>query len=486
MTLRLLAILVLLGLAPLAPVAHAEQAAPAPVVAGEVQPSVTQHRMAIDGETLEFSGRVEMFALADETGTAEAHLFTVSYIADDAGADRPVTFLMNGGPGAASAYLHVGGVGPWVIDTDSMGRPTGDDALVVNPDTWLAFTDLVFIDPVGTGFSRPTDPDDRSFYDRDADLDSLARLIELWLDTHDRLTAPVYLAGESYGGYRAAALPRRMMHDRGIRLAGTVLVSPVIDFSHLRHHSTRPLSWAFVLPSYAATAAGHGLSDGADPEALRAFALEDYVLALIHPRRMPALLPRLAEITGLDEDLLRERRGRVAPGEFRRRVLAGENKIVSAYDGLVATADPDRSERAPRVDPVLEGTAPAFVTGLLSHLRERLDWPHGRNYRLLNRRVNRAWTYGTGRSQGYASAMRELHEVMALDEGFRVFAVHGETDLVTPWLATEWLLEQLDDALGGAGDRLAFATYPGGHMFYMRPDASAAWRDDMARFFAGG
>jgi carboxypeptidase C (cathepsin A) len=446
------------------------------------EPSVTQHGLDVEGGTIAYEARVEMIEITDAARELAAHIFTTAYIAE--GDDRPVTFLMNGGPGAASAYLHVGGLGPWTIDTDELGRPVDSGALIENPDTWLAFTDLVFLDPVGTGFSRPVDPGDTSFYDHDADLDSIARAIDLWLDGNERRASLVYLAGESYGGYRAAALPKRLMHGRGIQLAGTILISPVIDFSTVRHHAARPLSWALLLPSYAAAAAGHDRAEEVLADELRAFALEDYLLALVHPARMEALVPRLAEITGLDADLLHERRGRIRPNEFRNRLLADDRLVVSAYDGLIAVPRPARS-RSTHVDPVLDGMTPAYVTGILDHLRTRLDWRHGRDYRLLNREVHRAWTYGFGGRQGYISALGDLQEVMALDPGFRLLSVHGETDLVTPWLATEWLMEQIDDALGGADDRLIFAAYPGGHMFYMRPDARAAFAADAARFFAG-
>ncbi len=454
-----------------------------PTAPATPDPAVTAHEIRIGEDDLAFEARVEMLELTDEAGQVTAHLFTVAYVADDAEDDRPVTFLMNGGPGAASAYLHVGGVGPWVIDTDDQGLPTNKGRLVVNPDTWLDHTDLVFLDPVGTGFSRTVEPDDDRYFDRDADLDSLADAIDLWLDAQDRRASPVYLAGESYGGYRAAALPKRLMHDRGIALGGTILVSPVIDFATIRHHASRPMSWAFLLPSYAASAAGHDLAEPADAQALRTFALEDYLLALVHPDRMTALLPRLAELTGLDQDLLRERRGRVPTSDFTSRLLAEEDLAVSAYDGLITYPLPERERGRSRVDPVLDGMTPAYVTGILTLLREELDWPHGRDYRLLSRSVNRAWRYGSERSQGYVSAIRDLREVLSLDADFRVFGMHGETDLVTPWLATEWLFEQLEDALHLEDGRLVFARYPGGHMFYMRPDASAELAEDVGDFF---
>lgn len=481
---RLNLCLVFIMLSPLSlSVANAQTAddAPAPP-----EPVVTSHEMTIDGETLSYDAQVEMLEITDDAGDPTAHLFTVAYTAGDGdGRERPVTFLMNGGPGAASAYLHVGGVGPRTIRTDAEGRPVGGGELISNPDTWLAFTDLVFLDPVGTGFSRAVEADDDRFYNREADLNSLAQAIEVWLDERDRRASPVYLAGESYGGYRAAALPKRLMHDRGVQIAGVILISPVIDFATIRHSPGRPLSWALVLPSYAATAAAHGKAEPIESETLAAFALEDYVMALIHPERMDAILPRLAELTGLDEEFLRQRRGRVQPSEYRRRLLANEGLLISSYDGLLTVPDPTPERAEARVDLILDGMTPAFAGGFLDHLRRNLEWRHGRDYELLNREVSRAWSFGVGRGQGYVDAMTELREVLALDSDFRVLAAHGETDLVTPWLASSWLLEQIDDTLREARGRTVFARYPGGHMFYMRPNAGAALRIDAKAFYAG-
>ncbi len=476
-----------IGLAPAALLAEdPPEAEDTATAAAPPEPVTTEHEITLDDRSLAYRARVEVLELTDGSGTPRGHLFTVAYMADEEqgeAEDRPVTFFMNGGPGAASAYLHVGGLGPKTLRTDGMGQPVDGGTLEENLDTWLAFTDMVFLDPIGTGFSRPVEAGDDRYYGHGADLDSLSQAIELWLDGQDRRASPVYLAGESYGGYRAAALPKRMMHDRGVQLAGTVLISPVIDFSSIRHSPERPLSWALLLPSYAAAAAGHGKAESAEPEALSEFALTDYIAALIHPERMEALFPKLAAMTGLDASFLRERRGRVGPNEFRRRLLADEGKVVSAYDGLLTVPDPTPSRAHVRVDQILDGMTPAYVTGFLDHLRRNLEWREGRDYTLLSRSVNRAWSYGLNGRQGYLSAMEDLQEVMALAPEFRVLTVHGESDLVTPWLASHWLLAQVNDALGGVEDRLAFARYSGGHMFYMRPDASTALARDAAAFY---
>ena len=449
-------------------------------------PVVTQHALTLaDGSDLAYAARVGYVALGDDPAAPDARILSVAYTVDEPDARRPVTFLVNGGPGAASAYLHVGGLGPRVLATDDRGMPASNPPrLVDNPDTWLAFTDLVFVDPPSTGFSRAMGAEAQDYFDPTADLAMLSAVIDLWLDEAGRRSDPVYLAGESYGGYRAAALPVRLMREAGIAVRGTVLVSPVIDFAAIRHRQHRPLSWAFLLPSYAASAEAFGRQgEGAlAGEALHDFALGDYLLALVQPQqRLEGVIDRLVATTGIEADLWRKGKGRVPVAAFRRQLLADEGRIVSAYDGGVGVPDPRPTSAFPAVDPILDGLTAPLTTAMLDHLRGPLGWSEGRGYRLLNREVNRAWRWGSDRAQGYLSAMDDLADALALEPGFQVWAVHGRTDLVTPYLASTWLLDQLGAV--AADGRAVNTVHPGGHMFYMRPDAAAAVAEEARRFY---
>src|SRR5437667_731727 len=220
----------------------------------------SHHAMMLGGAKLDYEAIAETLPVVDATGATTATIFVTSYLADtDNGVQRPVSFVFNGGPGAASVFLHLGGLGPRIMQTPENGAVPGPPVrLVDNPATWLGFTDLVFVDPVGTGFSRGKGKEenpDKPFWDVRADISSLETIVRLWLTRHQRWSAPVFLVGESYGGFRAATMAQVLPHDVGVTVNGLVLISPALDISALHQDERDLLAAAFVLPSYAATAA---------------------------------------------------------------------------------------------------------------------------------------------------------------------------------------------------------------------------------------
>ena len=453
-------------------------------------PITTSHSLELaDGRPLAYAATVGYVPLGESVDEPDARIFTVSYSVDDPA--RPVTFLVNGGPGAASAYLHVGGLGPRVLETDANGLArTTPPRLVDNPFTWLAFTDLVFIDPVGTGFSRAMQADASDYHARDADLAALEETIERWLDRNGRRGAPVYLAGESYGGYRAAALPERLMRESGISLNGTVLISPALDYALLQPGTARPMAWAVHLPSMTAAAAAQGrLGDTPpSPEEAERFALGEYLDGLIHPGKIDDYwIAQVAAFTGLETDHLRATRGRVTLSMPQRGLLRDEGRLISLYDGGIDSTDPIPTRGRPNADPILHGLIAPLSTAMLDHLRNTLEWEHGHQYRLLSRAVFSGWDWETSGREGHFTAMDELATALSLNPRFRILSVHGQADLVTPYFATEWLLGQIAHAAGAtAEERIQALTYPGGHMLYMRADTNAAMFDDAAAFYRGG
>ncbi len=456
------------------------------------EPVTTMHSLeTVDGERLEYRATVGYTPLGEDREHPEARVFSVAYTVEDEDTDRPVTFLFNGGPGAASAYLNVGGLGPRVLETDERGlSATTPPRLVDNPKTWLAFTDLVFVDPPGTGFSRVMeagDPED--FFEPEGDLAALEETLERWLDDHGRRGDPVYLGGESYGGYRAGALPARLMRNSGISVSGTVLVSPALDFGMLEGGTGRPLPHALMLPALTASARAHDRL-GDDPPSLEqaeAFALGDYLEGLLHPDRIDAdWIDEVARFTGIDRDHLRATGGRVTLNMAQRGLLRDEGRLVSLYDGGLDSPDPVPTRARPRADAILDGLVAPLSTAMLDHLRNTLDWSHGHQYRLLSREVFGAWDWDSSQRTGPASAMDDLATALALDPRFRIFSVHGEADLITPYFATEWLLGQIAHAADpGDDERIVTGRYPGGHMLYMRADTNAELFDDARRFYTG-
>ncbi|HEY0837405.1 MAG TPA: septum formation initiator [Azospirillum sp.] len=453
--------------------------------------SVTRHTLDLPAGPLAYTATAEFLPLREAgKDEAAARIFTVTYTLDaaqdDAGrARRPVMFLFNGGPGAASAYLHLGTAGPRMVVFNADGTMTRPPAtLADNPDTWLAFADLVFVDPVGAGYSRATRQEDdaeKRFWKTDADARYLSEIVRLWLVRHGRWDSPRFLAGESYGGFRIAKMARELLRTDGIALNGLVMVSPVIDFGTINDGETALLASAFKLPAMAAAAAAHGRAQGTQADAAAAaerFALTGYLsgLATLDVGRLAAsrdLFAEVARITGLDPELVARHRGRVPSRVFARELLRDRGLVVSTYDGVFTGPDPDPSAPRLRDDPYLIGTLPAYSGAFTGYAQRELGVTVETPYRLLSERVNRGWEWPR---DGSPSALDDLQTVMTLTPGLRLLVAHGRTDLVTPYLASHWVAARLELPEAERG-RIALPVYDGGHMMY----ANAASRAALAR-----
>lgn len=447
---------------------------------------VTHHRLALGDRALAFTATAGALTLEDPRGEPEADIAFTAYVLDGPGAaDRPVTFAINGGPGAASAYLQIGALGPWLLRMDGERiSPSQATILEPNPDTWLDFTDLVFVDPVGTGFSRLVDPDD-GLRDRylsvDGDTDAIASFIVKWLADNGRLASPKYFVGESYGGFRGPLVAEALATDRGVGLDGLVLVSPVLDFGWWEQPDHAPLPMATLLPSLAATRMER--AGALDPAALaeaEAYAsgpfLADFLAGEADAAATARLVDRVTALTGLDRAAVAADAGRIDAGDFAREIRRGSGARISVYDATVAAPGGRRGH-----DPVLDAMTAPLTSAILAHYRDTLGWLPDRRYMLLNGTVSRAWDWGEGRGQ--PEALTALADVLALDPGLRVLVAHGYTDLVTPYFGSALLLRQLPAATAG---RVEAATYPGGHMFYTRPDSRRALRADAAILYRAG
>lgn len=471
---------------------HAQPAPDAPVPQEQAQEpgrlpaaKVSHHGLALGDRTLAFTATAGALTLESPAGKPEADIAFTAYVLDGANpASRPVTFAVNGGPGAASAYLQIGALGPWYLPMDGERiAPSQPTALKPNPDTWLDFTDLVFVDPVGTGFSRLVDPDDAlrgRYLSIDGDSDAIADFILKWLTENGRTTAPKYFVGESYGGFRGPLVAEALATDRGVGLDGLVLVSPVLDFGWWEQPDHSPLPMATLLPSLAATRMERaGTFDPAALAEAEAYAsgpfLADLLAGAADAAAVARLTDRVAALTGLDRATVAGDRGRIDAGDFARETRRGTGERISMYDGTVAA--PGGGPRGH--DPVLDAMTAPLTSAILAHYRDTLGWLPDRRYRLLNGPVSRAWDWGGGRGQ--PEAMTALADVLALDPGLRVLVVHGYTDLVTPYFGSTLLLRQLP---AETAPRVATATYRGGHMFYTRPDSRRAFRADAAALYA--
>jgi carboxypeptidase C (cathepsin A) len=455
----------------------------------------------VDAESgrIKYTATADTFTIALEDMEAKGSVFYVAYtVASSAQAEnRPVTFVVNGGPGAASAYLHLLALGPRIAPLGADGSiPAPPVAIVDNRLTWLSFTDLVFIDPVGTGYSRSLKPGDdgaKSFWQLNHDLDALVEFIRLYLSCEKRRQSPVFVAGESYGGFRTAALPKPLADDIGLRLNGVVLISPVLEFSFLDFDAYQPLSWALILPSYAATALYHGKSSlkRAPGEALGVVlapvenaATGDFLSWMVRgndaePANGPSTLAAVAGFIGLPEDLVRRYRGRIPRQVFSKRLLQDSDRFVSFYDGSVTGINPYPSDESRRLDdPVLDPLTTLLGRAFSAYAEGELGYHAAGLYRVLNPNVSRNWEWMSGRrSQGFQGAADDLKEAMSLNPSLQVLVAHGYYDLVTPYLATNYTIRQmaLDDAIRPS---LVEKIYEGGHMLYTHEAArTALYRD---------
>ncbi len=445
----------------------------------------TPHTLALAHGPLDIDAQVATMRLANPQGAPQAEIVTTAFLAR--GGDktrRPVTFAINGGPGASSAWLDLGAIGPWRVP---FGVPSSAPAPTDNAETWLDFTDLVFIDPPGTGFSRVVAAGDearRQFYAVDGDIETLAVVIRRWLEANGRLLSPKFIVGESYGGFRGPKLARTLLDRQGVGVSGMVLISPVLDFNG-RDAPWSPFRFVDTLPSMAAAARNaHSRSELADVEA---YAAGDYLADLLRGEADPAAIDRLtdrvAALTGLDPALVRRRAGRIDTSTFLRGREPG--RVETPYDASISAADPfpaAANDNSP--DPLLDGMRGPLTTAMLFVYRNWLDWqPEGapaRQYEVLNGRVAHDWDYG--RRQSRPESYTELRQYLALDPKTRVAVAHGLTDLVTPYFADALLLQQTPRF--GPAPQLALLTYGGGHMFYSRDESRAALHDDAAALVA--
>lgn len=451
--------------------------------------SVTRHTIELPGRTLKLIATAGALTLADQQGNPQAEIGFTAYVREDAdAATRPVTFAVNGGPGASSAYLNLLAIGPWRLPLDGPTiSPSAPPSLVPNTETWLDFTDLVFIDPPGTGYSRVLGGDQvrERFYSLQGDIDGLAAFVMRWLKEKDRLQSPKFFAGESYGGFRGPLLAHKLQSDQGIGFSGLVLVSPVLDFAWIDQDADDPLPNAARLPSLAAAAqSGKGPVTRQSLEATERYASGEYLVDLIRGQQdreaVERISRRVAELTGLDQALTRRLAGRIDVGTIQRELRRSNASVVSAYDTNVRSADPNPSANYSRFeDPVLDAMTAPLTSAVIDHLTRTLNYKAEGRYNLLNGSVNQAWRWGGGRSA--PDNMDEMRQALALDGKLRVLVTHGFTDLVTPYYASQMLLNQVPDL--GPEKRLTLKVYEGGHMFYSRQDSRQAFRDDVQRLY---
>jgi carboxypeptidase C (cathepsin A) len=443
--------------------------------------STTKHSLALPGRTLNFTATAGSIRLFDDKGEPQVDIAYTAYLLDGADArTRPVTFLFNGGPGASSAWLQLGAAGPWRLDINAEAvTSSASPDLLPNAETWLDFSDLVFIDPVGTGYSRfvATGEDVRKrFFSVDGDVNALALVIRRWLEKSDRLPSPKCIAGESYGGIRGPKIVRNLQTQQGIGVRGLILVSPLLDFREYSGSSL--LQYVASLPSMAAVAREtQGPVTRADLAEVERYARGDFLSDLLKGQAdaeaSNRLADRVAVLIGVDQAVSRRLAGRFVVGEFRREFDRRNGKVRGRYDASVSGFDPYPDSAYHRFgDPSGDPLAAPLTSAAVDLTTRKLNWRPDGSYELLNSSVERAWDFGRGITP--PESVSELRQILALDPKLELLVGHGLFDLATPYFASKILLDQLPAYAGP--DRVKLVVYPGGHMFYSRDASRQAFR----------
>lgn len=477
-------------------IAQAQEVAAPADDASPAAPVVTQHAIQLDGQRLSYTATAGYMPIESEEGELRAKMFFIAYTLDGVNdiSARPLTFVFNGGPGSSSVWLHLGAIGPQrVLMTEEGEAPPPPYRLVDNEGTWLPFTDLVFIDPVLTGYSRPAEGVEKSeFHGLEEDLESVGEFIRLYTTKHERWSSPKFLAGESYGTTRAAGLSRYLQDRQGMYLNGIVLISTALDFGTLRFAPTNDLPFILILPSYTATAWYHGQLDeelqGRELEDLlsevREFALEDYALALLkgadlseEDRRQTAR--RVARYTGLSQEFVEDANLRVELRRFTKELLREEGHTVGRLDSRFKGTDRDDAGESYEYDPSYAAIQGPYTAMLNSYVREQLGYENELTYEILTGRV-RPWNWGSA-SGGYPSVTEDLRQAMSQNPALRVLVANGYYDMATPFFASEYVFDHLgyDESLQ---ERIEQTYYPAGHMMYIHRPSLLRLTENVERF----
>lgn len=428
-----------------------------------------------------------------QSGDTEAKIFFMAYTLDNPPANRPLMFSFNGGPGSASVWLHLGALGPKRVKMlDDGMMPPPPYQLEDNEQTWLTETDLVFIDPVGTGYSRAAKPElAQKFFGLNGDLESVGEFIRLYLGRYERWNAPLFLVGESYGTTRASGLSN-LLFEKGIGLNGILLVSTVMNFQTIRFAEGNDMPLILIFPSYAATAWYHKrLSADLQAKPLRQvlseaenFASGEYTAALLKSDRLTAaerqnIIDNFSKYSGLSKIFIDQNNLRVDLNEFMKELMRDKRLVAGRLDSRFTGFDRSAGGESPEFDPSMTAIRPPYTATFNDYVRRDLGFKSDLEYYILGGGINSPWNWNV--NNGYADTSVALNSAMRKNPYMKIFVASGYYDMATPYFATEYTLAamNLEPTLR---KNITTNYYEAGHMMYIEKNSLRKLKEDAARF----
>jgi len=466
---------------------------PQPTPTPEEPPVVTKHSITVGGRTINYTATAGLMPIKNREGEVEARMFFTSYVVDGGGGSRrPLTFSFNGGPGSASVWLHMGAIGPKRVKMNADGTmPAPPYELVDNEGTWLTQSDLVFIDPVGTGYSRAARTElGQRFFGLQGDIESVGEFIRMYLTRYERWTSPLFLAGESYGTTRASALSGYLI-DRGIAFNGIILISTIMNFETTNFAAGNDLPYALFLPSYTATAWYHKKlpSDLQSKPVARvvaeaeAWASGEYTMALekgarLTPKEREEAIAKLSRYTGLDQRFLDYANLRVNLNLFRKELLRTERRSIGRLDSRFKGYDSNLASDSTDYDASESAIRPPYTSTFNNYVRSELGYKSDLEYYILGGGIG-PWNWGT--NNNYVDTSVALRNALAKNPFLKVFVAMGYYDMATPYYAVEYTLGHISiDPL--LLKNFSTSYYEAGHMMYIDEKSLSKLHGDVEKF----
>jgi carboxypeptidase C (cathepsin A) len=470
----------------------------------DAPPVVTHHEISVEGRVVRYTATTGRLPIKDAEGKTEAQMFFVAYTQEGADpATRPLTFAYNGGPGSATIWLHMGALGPRKVVLEPEGwLPQSPYRLEDNPNTPLDKTDLVLVDAIGTGYSRPADQTaGRKYWNLSGDITAFGEFIRVYISHYERWSSPLYLFGESYGTTRSAGLAGYLT-SHGINLNGIVLLSTVLNFETLEDSFTNDVPYPMLLPSFTSIAWYHKKLPPdlmKDPNRARQestqFALGEYTQALaagdaLSPAARQSVIDKLNRYTGISKEVIEWSNLRLNVQIFTHYLLADQRLRVGRLDGRYSGPDPDGFMNTRFFDPTSSETGPPFTSVFMDYVRRELNYKVDMPYYVSGQQSGMfQWSFssppsgpgGGGGSIGPPETVTPLREAIVKDRYLKILNMEGYYDLATPYLAARYTFDHLD-LPPEYRKNISHAQYESGHMVYLDSKAHAKMKQDFASF----